>query len=123
MVKKEKIFNFVLVLILFVTLIVLTGCGQKNEEQVVENTQNNMVENEVVEESPIKNGNETYIDADSGYIFNDTTGDISFYDKNTHSVYNTDSKEFTYLDIRDGYVYNFNTGKTTLVSGSTTLGS
>lgn len=56
MVKKEKIFNFVLVLILFVTLIVLTGCGQKNEEQVVENTQNNMVENEVVEESPIKNG-------------------------------------------------------------------
>lgn len=70
-----------------------------------------------------ENGNETYIDADSGYIFNDTTGDISFYDKNTHSVYNTDSKEFTYLDIRDGYVYNFNTGKTTLVSGSTTLGS
>ena len=56
MVKKEKIFNFVLVLILFVTLIVLTGCGKKNEEQVVENTQNNMVENEVVEESPIKNG-------------------------------------------------------------------
>ena len=70
-----------------------------------------------------ENGNETYIDADSGYIFNDTTGDISFYDKKTHSVYNTDKKEFTYLDIRDGYVYNFDTGKTTLVSGSSVLGN
>lgn len=56
MVKKEKIFNFVLVLVLFVTSLVLTGCGQKNEEQIVENTQNDVVENEVVKESLIKNG-------------------------------------------------------------------
>ncbi len=57
MIKKEKLFNLVLTLVLFATLLVLTGCGQKTEEQVVEeNTQNNTVENEVVEESPIKNG-------------------------------------------------------------------
>lgn len=60
MIKKEKLFNLVLTLVLFATLLVLTGCGQKNEEQVVEeNTQNNTAKNEVVEEkeeSPIKNG-------------------------------------------------------------------
>lgn len=69
-----------------------------------------------------ENGNEIFVDADTGYIFNEDTGDISFYDKKYHTLYNTENNEITYLDIRDGYVYNFDTGKTTLISGNTTLG-
>ena len=54
---KRRILYFLLMIILLISLLFVTGCGQKNEEQNQENIQNTVVE-EIVEEpeSPIKNG-------------------------------------------------------------------
>ncbi len=67
-------------------------------------------------------GNEIYVDSDLGYIYNEKTGDVSFYDKKLHTVYNSDKKEATYLDVHDNYIYNCKTGNANYTSGNTTIG-
>ena len=67
-----------------------------------------------------KDGNEIYVDANLGYIFNEETGDVSFYDKSLHTVFN--KNEVTYLDVHDNYIYNFKTGNINYTIGNTTSG-